>query len=321
MFTNSSVEPGAITRKGTDDIPAAVTDIGCEREINEDRYAVVDAPAGRAWVVCDGMGGELGGELAAQLAIDAIRRGFEARDFESADRALSFSVEEANRVIVLRRQNPAFSAMGTTVVMVVVKGDEVIIGHVGDSRAYLVRDGQMEQLTMDHTYVQDLVNRGAISQEEALSHPQAHVLTKCLGADPMLEVDTRQFWIWRNGSDTRDKLVLCSDGLYSLVTDKEIAAIVSENSPQDSCVQLVELAKQRGGYDNITLAILPLNGTLREERPNTPSPAASVLSGVRKPPFPVAELPWGRIVGKMLGWFLLGGIIGCLIGMYQMLTA
>jgi protein phosphatase len=108
----SSIEEDSSDRS----VPAAITDIGCEREINEDRYAVIDSSVGRAWIVCDGMGGCLGGELAAQLAIDAIRRALESQDFDSSNEALRFSIEEANRIIVLRRQNPAFSSMGTTVV-------------------------------------------------------------------------------------------------------------------------------------------------------------------------------------------------------------
>lgn len=259
-------------RKSDDQhIPAAITDVGCEREINEDRYAVVDAPSGRGWIVCDGMGGSLGGELAAQLAIDAVRRALEARDFETTSEALRTAIEEANRIIVLRRQNPAFSAMGTTVVAALVQNDEVVITHAGDSRAYLVRNGELQQLTVDHTYVQDLVDRGAITQEEAMTHPQSHVLTRCLGADPRIELESQNYWIWELGEgETQDKLVLCSDGLYSLVGDEEIAEIVSSRTPQEACVQLVELAKVRGGYDNITLAVLPLEGRLHEEEPIGP---------------------------------------------------
>ncbi|MCB0322635.1 MAG: Stp1/IreP family PP2C-type Ser/Thr phosphatase [Bdellovibrionales bacterium] len=253
-------------RRQEESIPAAITDIGCEREINEDRYAVVDSPAGRAWIVCDGMGGSLGGELAAQLAIDAIRRALESQDFDTGEEALRFAIEEANRIIVLRRQNPAFSSMGTTIVGALIQGDEVVITHAGDSRAYLVRAGEIQQLTVDHTYVQDLVDRGSINAEEALSHPQSHVLTRCLGAEPRLELDAQTFWIWdASDGEAEDRLLLCSDGLYSLVSDSEIAERVTNLTPQEACVQLVELAKQRGGYDNITLAVLPLGGQLHEE--------------------------------------------------------
>lgn len=262
---------GSGNQRAEADIPAAITDIGCEREINEDRYAAVDSAWGRAWIVCDGMGGTLGGELAAQLAIDAIRRSLESGEFSSTEEALRFSIEEANRIIVLRRQNPAFSGMGTTVVGVILHHDEVVITHAGDSRAYLVRDGLLQQLTTDHTYVQDLVERGAITAEQALSHPQSHVLTRCLGAEPRLQLDMHSFWIWDvPENEPQDKLVLCSDGLYSLISDEEIAEYVSKYSPQEACVRLIDLAKSRGGFDNITLAVLPLGGQLHEESSGKP---------------------------------------------------
>jgi protein phosphatase len=248
-------------------VPAAITDTGCERELNEDRYAVVECASGLAWIVCDGMGGAKGGELAAQLVIDAIRSELESLPKTPVAVAAQRCLVAANRVICLRRQNPAFSEMGTTAVVVLFDGVEVAIVHAGDSRAYLVRDAAIQQLTKDHTYVQDLVDQGKISQEEAMSHPQAHVLTRCVGADLNLPIDLGKFWIWDVEENSPvDYMVLCSDGLYSLITDGEIASIISENTPQRACVQLVELARARGGYDNITVAIVPLDGQLRSER-------------------------------------------------------
>jgi len=249
-------------------LPAAMTDIGCEREINEDRYVVIEGPAGQAWIVCDGMGGTLGGELAAQLAVDAMRRALQSASSSEPEVALTSAIQEANRVIVLRRQNPAFSSMGTTVVGAIIRGDEITIAHAGDSRAYLVRNADIQQLTVDHTYVQDLVDKGLISHEESMTHPQAHVLTKCLGAEPRLEMDRQTYWIWDTGADEQnDKLVLCSDGLYSLVEDREIGEMVATLPPQEACAQMVSLARERGGYDNITVAIIPLDGRLDNQPP------------------------------------------------------
>lgn len=249
-------------------IPAAITDTGCERQLNEDRYAVIESVSGVAWVVCDGMGGVTGGELAAQLAIDAMRRDLENLPPRPSAAALKASILEANRVIVLRRQNPAFSAMGTTVVAAMFNGPEVSICSAGDSRAYLIRDSAIQQLTVDHTYVQDLVDGGKISADEALSHPQAHVLTRCIGSEPALEVDLERYWLWDLPTGEKaDFLLLCTDGLYSLVTEAEIASIVTESPPQRACVRLVELAKSRGGYDNISLAIIPLGAQLRNKPP------------------------------------------------------
>lgn len=249
-------------------VPAAITDTGCERELNEDRYAVIESQSGLAWIVCDGMGGAMGGELAAQLAIDAIRRDLESAAPRGVDAALKGAILEANRVIVLRRQNPAFANMGTTVVGIIFNGPEVAIAHAGDSRAYLIRDSAIQQLTTDHTYVQDLVDKGKISAEDALSHPQAHVLTRCIGSEPGLEVDVDKLWVWDvQPTEPIDYILLCSDGLYSLVSDGEIANTVATNSPQRACVHLVELARSRGGYDNITVAIIPLAGQLKNEPP------------------------------------------------------
>lgn len=249
-------------------VPAAITDTGCERELNEDRYAVIESPSGLAWIVCDGMGGATGGELAAQLAIDAIRRDLENLPQRTPAQAIKSAILEANRIIVLRRQNPAFSGMGTTVIAAMFQGNEIAIAHAGDSRAYLVRDGAIQQLTTDHTYVQDLVDRGKLDMEAALSHPQAHVLTRCIGSEPGLEVDIERFWLWESGpNEVNDFMLLCSDGLYSLVSEGEMANILSQHPPQHACVHLVELAKSRGGYDNITVAVIPLGGQLRNEPP------------------------------------------------------
>jgi serine/threonine protein phosphatase PrpC len=250
------------------DIPAAITDTGCERQLNEDRYAVIESQSGLAWLVCDGMGGVTGGELAAQLAIDAIRRDLENLPGRSPEVALKSAVVEANRIIVLRRQNQAFASMGTTLVGIIFSGAEVVIASVGDSRAYLVRDGAIQQLTVDHTFVQELVDKGQIKPEEALSHPQAHILTRCIGAEPGINVETRKLWIWQvPAGEPKDFIFLCSDGLYSHVSDGEIASMVAGNSPQKACVKLVELAKSRGGFDNITLAVIPLDGQLKSEPP------------------------------------------------------
>ena len=249
-------------------IPAAMSDTGVERDLNEDRYAVVESPSGLAWLVCDGMGGVAGGELAAQLAIDAIRRDSENLPPQPAEIALKTSILEANRIIVLRRQNQAFAGMGTTIVAVLFSGEEVALAHVGDSRAYLIREGAIQQLTVDHTYVQQLVDKGQIKPQDAMTHPQAHILTRCIGAEPGLEMEVQKLWLWQvPEGGTRDLLVLCTDGLYSLVGEGELATVITQNSPQSACTKLVEMAKARGGYDNISLAILPIEGQLRPEPP------------------------------------------------------
>ncbi|MCO6432198.1 MAG: protein phosphatase 2C domain-containing protein [Deltaproteobacteria bacterium] len=280
------------------DIPAAITDTGCERQLNEDRYAVIESHSGLAWLVCDGMGGVTGGELAAQLAIDAIRRDLENLPPRSSDVALKGAILEANRIIVLRRQNRAFAGMGTTIVSAIFNGPELVLASVGDSRGYLIRDGAIQQLTTDHTFVQELVDKGQIRPEDALSHPQAHILTRCIGSEPGLDVETRKYWIWQvPDTEPTDYLLLCTDGLYSLVSEGEMANIIASNTPQRACVQLVETAKARGGYDNITCAIIPLGGQLKSEPPigyKSPPVAARNRAAPKKPKIQPAS--WGKLL-------------------------
>ncbi len=280
MFGQGKVESfGFISREtGSHLAPAAVTDPGCERELNEDRYGVIESESGVAWVVCDGMGGVSGGELAAQIALDGIRRSLVQGGQQPVDLALEGGLVEANRLIVLRRQNQAFAAMGTTAVVAMFQGREVAISHVGDSRAYLVREGVIQQLTVDHTYVQNLVDQGDITLEEALLHPDAHVLTRCLGSQARLELDLLKFWVWpTTEEEASDFLVLVTDGLYTMVEDQEIARIVSSETPQKACAKLTEEAKKRGGYDNITIAVIPLAGQLRAETPPNYKPMYKYL--------------------------------------------
>ena len=322
MIGDTSSYSGLRRTASRDDTPAAITDVGCERDINEDRYAVIDCPVGRLWVVCDGMGGVQGGELAAQLAIDAMRRGIESRPIETPEDALLTAIEEANRVIVLRRHNPQFSGMGTTVVAAMMSGGRVVIGSAGDSRAYLIRDGQIQQLTTDHTYVQDLVDRGMIRVDEAMTHPQAHVLTRCLGAEPRLQIDRHNFWVWDTESgESHDRLLLCSDGLYSHVSDNELAEIVSHNSPQEACVQLVELAKRGGGYDNITLAVLPMPGQLRDEAPGRPPRAGGGFHGPKVDEPDVERISWPRQLMILALLAVIGAVCTTLLVFWQMAQA
>lgn len=290
----------SVPTESASSVPAAITDTGCERQLNEDRYAVIESPSGMAWLVCDGMGGEAGGELAAQIAIDAIRRDLEGLPARPAEVALRSAVLEANRVIVLRRQNQAFAGMGTTVVAAIFDGAEVVIGHVGDSRAYLVRDSAIQQLTTDHTFVQTLVDSGQIKPEDALSHPQAHVLTRAIGSEPGLEVSLNKFWIWQVPEQTMpDLLVLCTDGLYSLVSEGEIANIISQHSPQHACVKLVELANSRGGFDNITLAVIPLPGQIRQEPPIGYTRNASARTEKRSAAIKLPKSTYFRLIRDM----------------------
>lgn len=249
---------------------AGLTDTGCEREKNEDRFAVVEAACGTGYFVFDGMGGEAGGEAAAQLSVDAVRAVFSQSDADEGRQVLRSAIERAHQVISLRRQNQVFAAMGTTVVAAMISGPEITIASVGDSRAYLIHDGSIQQLTSDHTYVQELVDQGHIQPQDALVHPQAHILTRCVGATVGFQIDSNTFWKWPRDpgeSSSKDHVLLCSDGLYSLVSETEMAAIVTTYSSQDACEQFVKLARERGGFDNITALVIPIDGVVKTEPP------------------------------------------------------
>lgn len=245
-------------------LPAAITDTGYERELNEDRYFVLETKLGIFWGVLDGLGGVAGGEVAAQIAMDAfLREVADATPNDDPEELLIRATKEANRVIILRRQNPNFSGMGTTLVAALITPNRLYVANVGDSRAYIIKDAEITQITVDHTLVQQYVDMGKLSPSEALSHPESHVLTKCLGSDHKLVPDIFTFGIYKNS--LCDTLILCTDGLYSMVSESEIVDIVRSNSPQTASIKLVELAKHRGGFDNITVAVIPLPGRVSFE--------------------------------------------------------
>ncbi|MCX7952909.1 MAG: protein phosphatase 2C domain-containing protein [Deltaproteobacteria bacterium] len=245
-------------------LPAAITDTGYERDLNEDRYCVLETKLGIFWAVLDGLGGVSGGEVAAQIAMDAfLREVANCTEKDDPEEVLIKAIREANRIIILRRQNPNFAGMGTTLVAALITPNRLYIANVGDSRAYLIKDDDITQLTVDHTLVQQYVDMGKLLASEALSHPESHVLTKCLGSDHRLTPDLFSFGIYQNSG--YDTLVLCTDGLYSMLTEKELADIVRSHSPQTAVVKLVELVKNRGGFDNITVAVIPIPGRVSLE--------------------------------------------------------
>jgi PPM family protein phosphatase len=220
------------------------TDTGKKRRRNEDDY-VVEPPL---FAIADGMGGAQAGELASSLAAGAVRSGEGAGSGES--RVVDL-IQEANRRVYQRSsQDAAVSGMGTTMTVALVEDDTVVFGHVGDSRAYLIRDGKLEQLTEDHSLVAELVRSGKLSPEEAETHPQRSVITRALGTDPDVDVDTFSI-----PTRTGDLFMLCSDGLTSMVEDEEILKTVKKHRDnlQAAAKALIRAANKGGGEDNITV--------------------------------------------------------------------
>jgi protein phosphatase len=224
---------------------AAVTDPGRKRRRNEDAY-VVEPPL---FAIADGMGGAQAGEIASRLATAALREGG-AVETGGQERVVDL-IQEANRRVYDRSStDPNTSGMGTTITVAVVEDGSVAFGHVGDSRAYLIRDARMEQLTEDHSLVNELLKTGRLSREEAEAHPQRSVITRALGTDPNVDVDT-----FSVPARTGDLFLLCSDGLTDMVSERSILSVVERNRNDiDAALRaLVKAANRGGGQDNITV--------------------------------------------------------------------
>jgi serine/threonine protein phosphatase PrpC len=222
----------------------SATDIGRVRERNEDSV-LVDPPL---FAVADGMGGHRGGDVASQVALETMER-LEDEDGGS----LVEHVRKANRAVWERSvQDERLSGMGTTLTAVRVDGDDVVLAHVGDSRAYLLRNDSLTQLTDDHTLVARMVRSGEITKAEAEVHPHKNVMTRALGTEEDVEVDEETIEL-QDG----DRVLLCSDGLTGMVTEDQIQAILEASpTPQNAAERLVRAANRAGGVDNISVVVL-----------------------------------------------------------------
>jgi PPM family protein phosphatase len=233
-----------------------LTDPGRKRRRNEDDY-VVEPPL---FAIADGMGGAQAGELASSLAAGAVRDDEGA--VGSGERHVTELIQEANRRVYQRSsEDAAASGMGTTLTVALVEDGTVAFGHVGDSRAYLIRDGKLEQLTEDHSLVAELVRSGKLSPEEAETHPQRSVITRALGTDPDVDVDTFSIQ-----TQPGDLFMLCSDGLTSMVEDEVILRTVEKHRDdlQAAAKALIRAANKGGGEDNITVVFFEIGDTAGE---------------------------------------------------------
>jgi PPM family protein phosphatase len=247
----------------------ALSDTGRKRRRNEDAY-VVRPPL---FAVADGMGGAQAGEVASRLAVEALAHGDADVGGEQRVTAL---IQEANRRIYRHAgEDAATSGMGTTMTVALVEDGDVVIGHVGDSRAYLVRDGELRQLTDDHSLVGELIRSGKLSPSEAESHPQRSVITRALGSDPDVDVDT-----FTVEARTGDVFLICSDGLTSMVDDEAILrAVQGHRDDLDAAArELVRMANRGGGEDNITVVCFEI----AEE--GAPPDETAVLAAAEVPP-------------------------------------
>ncbi|MFZ0760236.1 MAG: protein phosphatase 2C domain-containing protein, partial [Candidatus Sulfotelmatobacter sp.] len=209
---------------------------------------------GRLAAIADGMGGHEGGQEASRLAVETVREVYDQgfRDDPQAALVESFAAAHA-RIQSFAEQHPVFHGMGTTCTALVLRGRQLYFAHVGDSRLYLVRGARILRLTRDHSYVGRLVESGIVRAEDAEKHPQRHILTAALGAGSEVVVDGADQGITVQDGDD---LLLCTDGLWSVVSEEELQTAVRSHPPAECCAALVKLARQRGGPDNITLQVL-----------------------------------------------------------------
>jgi serine/threonine protein phosphatase PrpC len=241
---------------------AGLSDVGCQRENNEDSYLYWEPTGdeefqrkGRLAVIADGMGGHEGGQEASRIAVETVREVYDHAFHDDPQAALveSFAAAHA-RIQGFAERHPEFQGMGTTCTALVLLGRQLYFAHIGDSRLYLVRGARILRLTRDHSYVGRLVESGIVRAEDAEKHPQRHILTAALGAgrEEVVVDGAEQGVVLLDGDD----LLLCTDGLWSVVTEEELETAVSGNAPAECCAALVKLARQRGGPDNITLQVL-----------------------------------------------------------------
>jgi PPM family protein phosphatase len=258
-------------------VAGVATDTGRVRDHNEDSY-VVEPPL---YAIADGMGGAKAGEVASQLALETII------DLQRAgETTLEDDVREANRIVFARsEEDTKFTGMGTTLTAVLASAEALHLVHVGDSRAYLLRDGLLRQLTRDHTLVDRMVEAGEISRDEADVHPHRNVLLRSLGTEPKIDIEAHDVGLLEG-----DRILICSDGLTDMVTEDQIVAIldVTEGNPQDAADRLVRAANRAGGVDNITAIVL-------EVQPGEPE-AGTVAAAPMRTSAPARRTPWRAII-------------------------
>jgi len=247
---------------------AQLTDVGRKREHNEDNMAYiipkdpqVMAKKGALFIVADGMGGHAAGEVASEIAVDTVSNVYYQDDSDDVAVSLMQAIKRANASIHQRAaENMSRSGMGTTCVTAVLRGDMAYIANVGDSRAYIIRNGLVRQVSQDHSWVAEQVRAGILTEDQARTHAQRNVITRCLGTQADVEID-----VFAEPLQEGDSLVLCTDGLSGLVNDEDLQKIVDQFVPQESVYHLVERANENGGPDNITAIVVHVQEVGREQ--------------------------------------------------------
>jgi len=256
----------------------ACSETGYVRDENQDRMTGDVGPLGPFYIVADGMGGHKGGALAAQLAIQELTQQIkEAPATQSVEQVIQAAFKKANETIYQKGHagDPEVDGMGTTAVLLLISGKVARLAHVGDSRAYLYRDGELRQLTTDHTVVQKMVQAGMLKPEDAADHPNANVLERAIGTHESVEVDISKEVTLTDG----DAILLCSDGLSGYVTYQEIKSTLQPPSTsQEIVTRLVNLALQKGGKDNVTVQFIQYGPRKAQQPVESPNPEKPITA-------------------------------------------
>ena len=240
------------------------THVGKVRSANEDNLGEAITPNGHLFIVCDGMGGHVGGAVASGIAVNSILEFFQREVYDNLIQAIDHSLSFANEQICASAlNNPDLKGMGTTAVLLLIKDEECFIGHVGDSRIYLYSNNILNRITKDHSFVQTLVDNGIIDDEDAENHPNKNRILQALGIASIVKSTVCQLSILPKASDI---FLLCSDGLNGMVSDKDIHHIIQEDNLSVCVENLITAALNGGGTDNITATLV-----LIEESPHLSS--------------------------------------------------
>ena len=232
------------------------TDIGHQRKENQDRVAKFTAPDGTLLVVVtDGIGGSRSGDVAAQITVDHLDRQFQAASPNSSLEAIRWFAREVqlinDEILQKSTENPKYQGMGTTLVAAIIFDQAIVVANIGDSRGYVLHDNLLTQVTIDHSLVNELVKHGDITEEEARNYPQNNIITRAIGVSADARIEVNRFDLGAG-----DQILLCSDGLSKMITREQMMGVLeSDLSLTEKCSQLIKMANEAGGPDNITVLI------------------------------------------------------------------